>query len=70
MGNNISDRAKKGATTVSLIGARFGPQSIVIGAAVGEIIGFILDGYFNKKCRLTLLVSQFFQNEYVGRLGG
>ncbi len=34
MSNNISDSAMKGATTGALIGARFGPQGIAIGAAV------------------------------------
>ena len=43
MSNNISNSAMKGATTCALIGARFGPQGIVIGAAVGGIVGFIFD---------------------------
>lgn len=43
MSNKISDSAMKGATTGGLIGARFGPQGIVIGVAVGGIIGFIFD---------------------------
>tara|TARA_R110002167_G_scaffold35249_1_gene112689 strand:+ start:99724 stop:99858 length:135 start_codon:yes stop_codon:yes gene_type:complete len=43
MSNNISDNAMKGATTGALIDARFGPQGIVIGAAIGGIVGFILD---------------------------
>jgi len=33
----------KGAATGALIGSRFGPQGIVIGAAVGGIVGFIFD---------------------------
>lgn len=43
MSNDISNGAMKGATTSGLIGARFGPQGIVIGTAVGGIIGFIFD---------------------------
>ncbi len=41
--NVISNSAIKGATTGALIGARFGPQGIVIGAAVGGIIEFVFD---------------------------
>ena len=40
MSNNFSESAMKGATTGALICARFGPQGIVIVAA---IVGFILD---------------------------
>ena len=41
MSNDISnnDVIPNGA----LIGARFGPQGIVIGASVGGIVGFIFD---------------------------
>ncbi len=44
MNNNISDSAMKGAATGALIGARFaGPQGVIIGVAVGGIVGFIFD---------------------------
>jgi len=43
MSNNISASAIRGATTGALIGARFGPQGIVIDATIGGIVGFIFD---------------------------
>jgi hypothetical protein len=39
-----SDKALKGAATGALIGARFGPQGIVIGAIAGGVLGFLLEG--------------------------
>jgi len=41
--NVISGAALKGAASGAIIGARFGPQGIVIGAALGGIVGFIFD---------------------------
>jgi phage tail tape-measure protein len=41
--SNISNSAMKGATTGALIGARFGPQGIVVVTAIGGIVGFIFD---------------------------
>ena len=43
MRNTISDSAMKGATSGALIGAIFGPQGIVNGAAIDGVIGFIFD---------------------------
>ena len=39
----ISDKALKGAATDALIGARFGPQGIAIGAIARGVIGFLLE---------------------------
>lgn len=41
--NVISNSAIKGATTGAIIGCRFGPPGIMVGVAVGGILGFILD---------------------------
>lgn len=42
--NCVSYGALKGATSGALIGARFcGPHGIVIGAAIGGVVGYIFD---------------------------
>lgn len=41
---STSDKALKGAATGALIGARFGPQGIAIGAIAGGVLGFLLEG--------------------------
>ncbi|WP_281255943.1 hypothetical protein [Cognaticolwellia beringensis] len=43
MSNKVLDSGMKGATKGELIGSRFGPQGIVIGATIGGIVGFIFD---------------------------
>lgn len=42
--DSISGKALKGAATGALIGARFGPQGIAIGAIAGGVLGFLLEG--------------------------
>lgn len=45
---HLSSMAMKGATTGIVIGARFGPQGVIIGACIGGVIGLIIDHQANN----------------------
>ncbi len=45
---HLSSITMKGATTGMLIGARFGPKGIIIGACIGGVIGFVIDHQTNS----------------------
>lgn len=42
---HLSSITMKGATTGMLIGARFGPKGVILGACIGGVTGWLLSEY-------------------------